>query len=110
MTSLAPTQNNPIPRPTLALTPIKVQYTTHPVMNRGAGLPAGLANLGDTVRVFDVDGTDLGPMIVAKAQKLASDQGAELFVTERTATPPVIRIVNVRKLSDLFKKEFGGDH
>src|SRR5262249_17363018 len=98
MTSLAPAQNQPLPRPTLALTPIKVQYTTHPVMNRGAGLPAGLANLGDTVRVVDRDGTDLGPMIVAKAQKLAADEGAELFVTHPTARPPVVRIVHVRKL------------
>ena len=78
-------------------------------MNRGAGLPRGLANLGDTVRVFDRDGTDLGPMIVAEAQKLASDQGAKLFVTEPTATPPTVRIFDVRKLWYLFKKEFGGD-
>ena len=74
-------------------------------MNRGAGLPRGLANLGDTVRVIDVDGTDWGPMIVAKAQKLASDQGAELFVTEPTAKPPVIRIVHVRKMWDLLKQD-----
>ena len=66
-------------------------------MNRGAGLPGGLANLGDTVRVIDRDGTDLGLMIVAEAQKLASEQGAELFVIERTAKPPVVRIVLVRK-------------
>ena len=66
-------------------------------MNRDAGLPGGLANLGDTVRVFDRDGTDLGLMIVAEAQKLASEQGAELFVSERTAKPPVVRIVVVRK-------------
>jgi hypothetical protein len=79
-----------------------------PVMNRGAGLPRGLANLGDTVRVLDRDGTDLGPMIVAKAQKLAADQNAELFVTDRTATPPVACIVDVRKLCDHLKKESGG--
>jgi translation initiation factor IF-3 len=66
-------------------------------MNRGAGLPGGLANLGDTVRVIDRDGTDLGLMIVAEAQKLASEQGAELFVIERTTKPPVVRIVLVRK-------------
>jgi len=66
-------------------------------MNRGAGLPGGLANLNDTVRVIDRDGTDLGVMIVAKTQKLASEQGAELFVTEHTAKPPVVRIVIVRK-------------
>jgi translation initiation factor IF-3 len=74
------------------------------VMNRSRGL----ANLGDTVRVVDQDGTDWGLMIVARAQKLASDQGAELFVIEPTAKPPVIRIVNVRKLWDLLKKELGG--
>ena len=72
-------------------------------MNRGAGLPIGLANLGDTVRVVGRDGVDLGLMIVAEAQKLASDQGAELFVTDPTATPPVILIVEVRKLWDLFR-------
>ena len=66
-------------------------------MNRGVGLPGGLANLSDTVRVIDRDGTDLGLMIVAEAQKLASEQGAELFVTEHTAKPPVVRIVIVRK-------------
>ena len=66
-------------------------------MNRGAGLPGGLANLNDTVRVIDRDGTDLGVMIVAEAQKLASEQGAELFVTAHTAKPPVVRIVIVRK-------------
>lgn len=67
-------------------------------MNRGAGLPGGLANLGDTVRVIDRDGTDLGLMIVAEAQKRASEQGAELFVIERTAKPPVVRIVEVRNM------------
>jgi len=74
-------------------------------MNRGAGLPIGLANLGDTVRVVGRDGVDLGLMIVAEAQKLASDQGAELFITDPTATPPVIRIVEVRKLWDLLEQE-----
>jgi translation initiation factor IF-3 len=66
-------------------------------MKRDSGLPGGLANLGDTVLVIDRDGTDLGLMIVAEAQKRASDQGAELFVIERTAKPPVVRIVEVRK-------------
>ena len=36
-------------------------------------------------------------MIVAEAQKLASEQGAELFVIERIAKPPVVRIVVVCK-------------
>ena len=66
-------------------------------MNRGAALPGGLANLNDSVRVIDRDGTDLGVMIVAEAQRLASEQGAELFVTEHRAKPPVLRIVIVRK-------------
>ena len=66
-------------------------------MSRGAGLSGGLANLNDIVRVVDRDGTDLGVMIVAEAQKLASEQGAELFVTEHSAKPPVVRIVIVRK-------------
>jgi translation initiation factor IF-3 len=44
-------------------------------------------------------------MIVAEAQKLASDQGAELFVTEPTAKPAVVRIVVVRKLTDLVEEE-----
>ena len=74
-------------------------------MNRGAGLPRGLANLGDTVRLVGRDGADLGLMIVAKAQKLACDQGAELFVTDPTATPPVLLIVEVRKLWDLLEQE-----
>ncbi len=67
-------------------------------MTRGAGLPGGLANLGDKVRVIDQDGTDLGVMIVAEAQKRASERGLELFVVERTAQPPVVRIVEVRKM------------
>jgi len=36
-------------------------------------------------------------MIVAEAQKLASEQGAELFVIAHAAKPPVVRIVVVRK-------------
>jgi hypothetical protein len=36
-------------------------------------------------------------MIVIEAQKVASEQGAELFVTEHRAKPPVVRIVIVRK-------------
>lgn len=74
-------------------------------MNRGAGLPSGLANLGDTVRVVDRDGTDLGLMIVAIAQKIASEQGAELFVADPKASPPVVRVVMVRRLIDLMAAE-----
>ena len=74
-------------------------------MNRGAGLPSGLANLGDTVQFVDRDGTDLGLMIVAEAQKLAADENAELLVTEPAASPPVVRVVIVRKLADLVKAE-----
>jgi hypothetical protein len=73
-------------------------------MNRGAGLPSGLANLGDTVRVIARDGADLGLMIVAQAQQLASAQGAELLVTEPNAQPPVVRLVMVRKLAELVEE------
>jgi translation initiation factor IF-3 len=72
-------------------------------MNRGGTLPGGLANLNDTVRVIDRDGTDLGLMIVAEALRLASEQGAELFVTEHRAKPPVVRIVVVRKAKNGVK-------
>jgi len=65
-------------------------------MNRGAGLPEGLSNLGDTVRVIDRAGTNLGVMIVAEAQKRASEQGAELFVTGPERKPPTVRIVLVQ--------------
>lgn len=74
-------------------------------MNRGAGLPSGLANLGDTVQVVDRDWTYLGLMIVAEAQKLATGQNAELLVTEPAASPPVVRVVQVRKLADLVEAE-----
>jgi translation initiation factor IF-3 len=66
-------------------------------MNRGGGLPGGIANLNDTIQVIDRDGTDLGLMIVAEAQRIASEQGAELFVTNPDAKPPIVRIVLVRK-------------
>ncbi len=66
-------------------------------MSRGAALPGGLANLSDTVRVIDRDGAELGFMIVAEAQRLASERSAELFVIDHEAEPPVVRIVIVRK-------------
>ena len=66
-------------------------------MNRDGSLVGGLANLSDRVHVIDRDGTDLGFMIVAEAQRLASDQGGELFVVERDAHNPVVRIVLVKK-------------
>jgi translation initiation factor IF-3 len=66
-------------------------------MNRDAGLPGGIANLGDTVRVVDRDGTDLGLMILAEAQRRALEQNGELFVIAREPKPPVLRIVLVRK-------------
>ena len=47
----------------------------------------------------------MGLMIVAEAQRLASEQGAELFVTEPTTRPPVVRIVVVRELADLCNEE-----
>jgi hypothetical protein len=45
-------------------------------MSRGGALPGGIANLNDTIQVVDRDGTDLGMMIVAEAQKIASEQGS----------------------------------
>ena len=67
-------------------------------MNRGFTLTGGLANLGDTVRVIDRDGTDLGLMIVAEAQRLASEQGAELFVLAQAKEATVVRIVQRREM------------
>ena len=66
-------------------------------MNRDGTLGSGLANLSDRVRVIDRDGTQLGVMIVAEAQKLASEQGGELIVIAREAGVAVVRIVLVRK-------------
>jgi translation initiation factor IF-3 len=66
-------------------------------VNRDGSLVGGLANLSDRVHVIDRDGTDLGFMIVAEAQRLASDQGGELFVVERDAHNLVVRIVLVKK-------------
>jgi hypothetical protein len=72
-------------------------------MKRSAGLPRGLADLGDTVRVIGLDGADLGLMVVAAALKLAADHQAELLVIEPTASPPVVRVTIVRKLADLVE-------
>jgi F420-0:gamma-glutamyl ligase len=66
-------------------------------MSRDGTLSGGLANLSDRVRVIDRDGTDLGFMIVAEAQKIAADQNAELVVLEREKGIAVVRIVIVRK-------------
>ena len=55
--------------------------------------------------MVDRDGTDLGLMIVAIAQKIASEQGAELFVADPKASPPVVRVVMVRRLIDLMAAE-----
>ena len=59
-------------------------------------MPGGFANLGDRVRVIDRDGTDLGVMIVAEAQRLAAEQGGELVVVEHDGVKAV-RIVLVRQ-------------
>jgi len=67
-------------------------------MNRGYHLSSGLSNLSDQVRVLDRDGSDLGFMPVAEAQKRASDQAAELAVIERIGNTTVVRIVQVRKI------------
>lgn len=66
-------------------------------MSRDGSFVGGLVNLSDRVHVIDRDGTDLGYMIVAEAQRIASDQGCELFVIERQADMPVVRIVFVKK-------------
>ena len=66
-------------------------------MNRDGTLGNGLANLSDRVRVIDRDGTPLGFMIVAEAQRLASEQGGELVVIAREVGVTVVRIVLVRK-------------
>lgn len=74
-------------------------------MKRSATLPHGLADLGDTVRVVGLDGTDLGLMIVAAALKLAADSQAELLVVEPKTSPPIVRIAIVRTLADLVAAE-----
>ena len=66
-------------------------------MNRDYTLGSGLANLSDEVRVINRDGTDLGYMIVAEAQKLAAEQGGELSVIAREEKVAIVRIVFIRK-------------
>ena len=66
-------------------------------MSRDGTLVGGLANLNDRVRVIDRDGTDLGFMIVAEAQKIASDQGGELVIISRERKVTIVRVVLVRK-------------
>jgi len=66
-------------------------------MRRDCALGTGIANLSDQVRVIDRDGAELGIMMVAEAQKHASEQGGELYVTEREADMTEVRIVLVRK-------------
>jgi translation initiation factor IF-3 len=70
-------------------------------MNRDGSLGSGLANLSDRVHVIDRDGTDLGFMLVAEAQKLAAQQGGELFVIERERGVTTVRIVLVKKAPHL---------
>ena len=57
----------------------------------------GLSTLNDKVRVIDHDGTDLGYMFVAKAQRLAARQGGELSVIAREDKVAIVRIVLIRK-------------
>ena len=47
--------------------------------------------------MIDRDGTDLGFMIVAEAQKIASEQGGELYVLARTQNLTLVQIVLVKK-------------
>ena len=68
------------------------------IMKRGSELPGGLSNLGDTVRVIDRDGSDLGLMIVAAAQQCAARQNAELFVVSNPYEDIVVRIVQQREM------------
>jgi hypothetical protein len=65
-------------------------------MRREFTLPGGFANLSDHVRVIDRDGTDLGVMIIAEAQRLAAEQGGELVVVEHDGSK-ALRIVLVKK-------------
>jgi translation initiation factor IF-3 len=66
-------------------------------MNRDYTLGSGLANLSDQVRVVDRDGTDLGYMMVAEAQRLAAEQGGELSVIAREDKVAIVRIVLIKK-------------
>ena len=66
-------------------------------MKRDSTLAGGLANLSDRVRVIDREGTDLGIMIVAEAQRVASEQSGELFVVGSEGRLKVVRIVLIRK-------------
>jgi len=68
------------------------------LMKRGSDLPGGLSNLGDTVRVIDRDGSDLGMMIVAAAQHCAARQNAELFVVSDPYEDTVVHIVQRREI------------
>jgi len=66
-------------------------------VNRDYTLRSGLANLSDQVRVIDRDGTDLGYMTVAKAQRLAAEQGGEVSVIAREDKVAIVRIVLIKK-------------
>lgn len=61
-------------------------------------MPEGLSNLGDTVRVIDRDGSDLGLMIVAAAQQCAARQNGELFVVSDPYEDIIVRIVQRREI------------
>ena len=65
-------------------------------MKRDCALGSGLTNLGDQVRVIDRDGTALGFMMVAEAQRRASEQGGELVVVARRPGMTLVRIVDYR--------------
>jgi hypothetical protein len=63
-------------------------------MKRGAELGIGLANLSDQVRVEDRDGTSLGLMTVAEAQRRAAQKAGELVAILRLDQLTVVRIVD----------------
>lgn len=66
-------------------------------MNRDYTLGSGLANLSETVRVIARDGTDLGYMVLAEAQRLAAEEGGELSVIAREEKVAIVRIVLIKK-------------
>jgi hypothetical protein len=63
-------------------------------MKRGADLGIGLANLSDQVRLVDRDGTILGFMTVAEAQRRASQKAGELVTILRSDEMTIVRIVD----------------
>ncbi len=74
-------------------------------MNRGVTLPAGCKNLSDRIRVISVQGRDLGFLTVAEAQRLATDQQAELIQIARGHGMHIFRLVDGALRIKLRKKK-----